>query len=69
MSLPSLQKTMTDRAISAYQFTVDMNAADPVITRVHGRQKFPDFNVTLAPGEQTTLAIDFLAPRYSYVQT
>lgn len=52
-------------AEAAYQFTANMDAPDPVLTRVPNGQTFPDFNVQLADGEQLTLSINFDAVQYS----
>ena len=50
---------------AAYQFTANMDAPDPVITRLPSGQTFPDFNVQLTDGEQLTLSVNFLATHYS----
>lgn len=50
---------------AAYRFSANMDAPNPVLTRLPSGQTFPDFNVQLSHGEQVTLAINFLASRYS----
>ncbi len=52
-------------AQAAYQFMANMDAPNPVLTRVPNGQTFPDFNVQLSDGEQLTLSVNFLATRYS----
>ena len=52
-------------AQAAYRFSANMDAPNPILTRLPSGQTFPDFNVQLSQGEQVTLAIDFLASRYS----
>ena len=49
----------------AYRFSASMDAPNPVLRRLPSGETFPDFNVQLSQGEQVTLAIDFLASRYS----
>jgi hypothetical protein len=50
---------------AAYRFSANMDAPNPVLTRLPSGQTFPDFNVQLSQGAQVTLAIDFFASRYS----
>ena len=50
---------------AAYQFTANMDAPDPMITRLPSGQTFPDLNVQLTDGEQLTLSVNFLATHYS----
>lgn len=51
---------------SAFEFTADMNSPDPVIKPRSGGQPFPDFNLQMAPGEQDTTAVSFLATSGSF---
>lgn len=52
-------------ASAAYVFSANMNAPNPVLRRVPSGQTFPDFNITVSKEDQETIAINFLAARYS----
>jgi hypothetical protein len=51
---------------TAFEFTADMDSPDPVIKPRSGGQPFPDFNLQIAPGEQDTTAVSFLADSGSF---
>jgi hypothetical protein len=50
---------------AAFELNADMNSPDPVIKSDTG-QSFPDFNLQLAPSDQNTVAVSFLADSGSF---
>lgn len=51
---------------NSYNFIADLDSASPTIVGTAGQESFPDFNIELAAGEQSTLAIDFTANKHYY---
>jgi hypothetical protein len=49
-----------------YHFSANLDAPTPKLVGTGGQQSFSDFNIELAPREQSTLAIDFTARHHSY---
>ncbi len=52
--------------LEAYEFNANMNQAVPRLSRTKSGQAFPDFNIRLAAGEQSTVGINFTAFRGNF---